>query len=304
MYLCLDCPGDTTWKDEVSIFLIRTKAIVAAFDILLIDTPYVLLAQHDNFFVRDVRYLRQLIQYMETTEGTESWLQCIHFPSTATLNYVQKVRRRYGLDLEKYCRTPARYAPLHGGSFVPLAFWYGRTHIARTRYYTEKILSDYPPKVGDHLEEIWGTRQLNEVMELKKSSKENEFEESFEDLHAKYGNYVFFESDMEGEERQHQEVLYHFSGRKARATNATSCNTVRSAYHGEHNSDTGVFHPRENSFTTARTAMAMVPGLEFAAKIDIDSETAMVGDQKSPGRSKPRSKFRQSCFHCGKKGMC
>ena len=39
------------------------RAISAAFEILSVHTPYVLIAQHDNFFVRDVNYLQQLINY-------------------------------------------------------------------------------------------------------------------------------------------------------------------------------------------------------------------------------------------------
>ena len=78
------------------------RAIAAAFNILSISTPYVMIGQHDNFFVRDVSYLRQLLLYMEKPD-TNSWLQCVHFPSTATLNYVQKVKRRYDLDISRLC---------------------------------------------------------------------------------------------------------------------------------------------------------------------------------------------------------
>lgn len=269
------------------------KAIAAAFEILSIDTPYVLIAQHDNFFVRDVHYLQQLIQYMEIEE-TKSWLQCVHFPSTATLNYAQKVQRRYSLDLERFCKG-CDDQPQMQGDFIPLIFWYGRTHIARTSYYTEKILS--PPwhriSCGDHLEEIWGTKQLNEIVELQKLKEDDAlFEAQFKHLHAKYGNYVFFENS--GNEQQQEEVLYHVSGRKVHAANVTPAdNTVHTpAVVGNINSDEkATFDPQKHSFTTARRAMAVVPGLTFAPQAD-----------GQPKNFKPQSKFRQRCFHCGEKG--
>ena len=59
------------------------RAIKAAFPI---NTPYVLIAQHDNFFVHDVNYLKDMLKFLDEEEETKSWLQSIHFVSTATLN--------------------------------------------------------------------------------------------------------------------------------------------------------------------------------------------------------------------------
>lgn len=260
------------------------RAISAAFEILSVHTPYVLIAQHDNFFVRDVTYLQQLINYMEI-ENTKSWLQCVHFPSTATLNYVQKVKRRYGLDIQQLCKkAPQDMSLIHHGVFIPLVFWYGRTHIARTKYYTEKILCEFTLKAGDHLEELWGTKQLNEVLELKKY---DDFEKMLATLHATYGNYVFF--DIEKVDEQH-EVLYHMSGRKVRAAAPVTSNDAVHSDDTESKSENATsLYPQEKSFTTARRAMAVVPGLD-----SIDD-----GKVKS---SKPQTKFRQRCFHCGEKG--
>ncbi|KAL7548360.1 hypothetical protein ACHAWF_011652, partial [Thalassiosira exigua] len=262
------------------------KAIEAAFDLI----------PHDNFFVRDVDYLPRMLRFLERGE-TESWLSCVHFPSTATLHYVEKAKRRYGIDLSGL-RVRSRGDALRG-TFVPLVFWYGRTHVARTSHFRDVILRDHPLKVGDHLEEVWGTRQLQDIAELAKGSEtsddEGGFETRFRGVHAKYGNYVFFDGDDgDGED---QEVLYHVSGRKARAALATSdrASGDPSTVGGSEPRRNSAFDPREKSFTTARRAVAVVPGLDFGPPAGGDGD----GDGNRRGGSK---KFRQRCFHCGEKG--
>ena len=114
------------------------------------------------------------------------------------------------------------------GELIPLVFWYGRTHIARTSYYTDLILGR-ELKQGDHLEELWGVHQLNEILELKKKlsidvDDNNNFETQLKMLHAPYGNFVFFEHDVNGNVQQ-KEVLYHMNGRKVRATKSIHSTT-------------------------------------------------------------------------------
>lgn len=258
------------------------RAIEAAFKTEhLISTPYILIGQHDNFFVRDVSYLTSLIRFMDN-DDTHSWLQCVHFPSTATLHYVEKVKRRYDMNISKFC------VGYNGGSFIPLVFWFGRTHLARTSYYTNFILPQCPNlQVSDHLEEIFGTKQLNELNQIK-SKNEDGFDEEFRTVHSKYGNYVYFDNDTPEEQT---EVLYHMSGRKVRAATTTSTPSeqeiprVKPGGQGSNRS----FNPQPNSFTSARRSIASVPGLEFVPP----SES---------GNNKTQKKFKQNCFHCGQKG--
>ena len=257
------------------------RAIAAAFNILSISSPYVMIGQHDNFFVRDVSYLRQLLQYMEKPE-TNSWLQCVHFPSTATLNYVQKVKRRYDLDISRLC---VDCDDVQKSKLVPLVFWYGRTMLARASYY-KQILNRFPNlKVSDHLEELLGTQQLNELNKIKRRN-DDDFDDEFRRVHARYGNYVFFDSN---DSQTQTEVLYHMSGRKVRAANtASSTETDLQQSDQANNNDAVMFNPQVNSFTTARRSVAKVPGLEFI--------TSEKGDRTM------QKKFKQNCFHCGKKG--
>ncbi|KAL7485785.1 hypothetical protein ACHAW6_011385 [Cyclotella cf. meneghiniana] len=272
------------------------------------STPYVMIAQHDNFFVRDVGYLSPLIQYMQRIEST-SWLHCLHFPSTATLNYIQKIKRRYQLDLANFCHERNDNATsLIRGVFIPLVFWYGRTHIARWEYYTKQILVKHPLRKGDHLEEIWGTKQLRHLMELKTLDNMTEFDESFRRVHAMYGNYVFFEASKENgilDDNQH-EVLYHLSGRKVRAGTLCQSNIAHLSSSMAKPMDRNClqkrspFHPHGGSFTIARRATAVVPGLEV---IDATSSIGNTSSTRSENNTQLlHGRFKQRCFHCGEKG--
>jgi len=182
------------------------------------------------------------------------------------------------------CKRPQS---LLDGELIPLVFWYGRTHIARTSYYKNKILCR-ELKQGDHLEELWGTQQLNEILVV---ADNNDFETQFKMLHAPYGNYVFFEHDMDGNVQQ-KEVLYHMNGRKVRAT-ISSGKSMHSTSEDITSSSSTVqtsFKPHRNSFTTAKSTVAVVQGLEY---VDDSSQTKSSSKQK---------KFKQNCFHCGEKG--
>mmetsp|Transcript_21330 Transcript_21330/g.43797 ORF Transcript_21330/g.43797 Transcript_21330/m.43797 type:complete len:486 (+) Transcript_21330:101-1558(+) len=309
------------------------KAIATAFDQLNISTPYVMIAQHDNFFIRDVQYLQQILNFMDD-DDSKSWLQCVHFPSTATLKYVPKIKRRYGLDLENFCRphksrglsqTAEKLCDLDG-TFVPLIFWYGRTHIARTTYYTDMILRHFPLNVGDHLEELWGTRQLREILQCSAKTKSKNGHESedntaqtspddvesrFRKVHDKYGNYVFFDNSHSSKctppakdvNFEQHEVIYHLSGRKARAaTNNASEAEINYSFQIHQSPSVQRYAPQGTSFTTARRALALVPGLEFPHTKECQQELCQSESDVSQLRPIPKRIFKQRCFHCGEKG--
>lgn len=239
-----------------------------------------MIAQHDNFFVADVP-LRSVLDAIKK----QPWVKCVHFLSTATIDYKKKIRLRYGLELESK-QVEGLDWPL-----VPLAFWYGRTHVARTDYY-EKFVLRRPLRTGDHLEELLGQTQLEDMVRR-----------SPQLAHGLYGNYVL---------DQGREVLYHLSGRRARA--ATKNDEGRE---GTRNSDQKEYYicqdrPENSckeaplspssimptstlnqncgrSYTSARSCRAVVPGLELPRA-------------KKNASSPPQGRFRQKCFHCGVKG--
>ena len=247
-------------------------AIKAAFDMGLVTTPFVMVAQHDNFFVSDVS-LPSILEAMTHTE----WIKCLHFISTATLDYVKKSRRRYGIDLEPFVRHDVDNLD---GSLVPLLFWYGRTAISRTDYYNSFVLKERTLRVGDHFEELLGVEELRDIEKR-----------GVAEAHPFWGNFVL---------DQGKEVLYHLSGRRVRAAAADpSSDEMLDNGHefrlsgGESDILPGQAPTDEacGSFTTARSVRAVVAGLEI-----IPIEESIDND------GVPQGKFKQKCFRCGKKG--
>ena len=244
-------------------------AIKEAFDMGLVTTPFVMVAQHDNFFVSDVD-----LPFVLEILIDNDWIKCFHFISTATMDYVTKIKRRYDIDLEPFVRQNTGNLK---GSVIPLLFWYGRTAISRTDYYTDFVLKERTLRVGDHLEELLGEKQLRDIQER-----------GVEAAHSQWGNFVL---------DQGREVIYHLSGRRVRAADPNKESVDRSDRDKFASSAMGVTNtlpgkaPTDEScgsFTTARSVRAIVPGLEI-----IPSE------RKDGGA---RGKFKQKCFLCGKKG--
>jgi hypothetical protein len=144
-------------------------------------------------------------------------------------------------------------------------------------------------------------------MELKKLDNMNEFDESFHRVHAIYGNYVFFEASQENgilDDNQH-EVLYHLSGRKVRAGTFCQSDVAHLSSSMAKPVDRNClqkrsFNPHVGSFTTARRAMAVVPGLKVigaSPPLGNPSSTHYENNTQSL-----QGRFKQRCFHCGVKG--
>jgi hypothetical protein len=267
------------------------RAIEAAF-LSQVKTPFVMIAQHDNFFVKDVP-LRSVLLAMKTNV----WAKAIHFPATATLNYQQKVQKRYGITIQERRMDDSCF------KLVPLVFWYGRTHVARSDYYRDFVLKNRTLRVGDHLEELLGETQLRDILQNGMSA------------HEPYGNYVLHSNSQEGNNNnsnnKEEEVLYHLSGRRAveevvveqdnhtnPGTSSDNSNLVdpkndrrkillTDNHHHHHHDTTAVGN---NSFTTARSCRAVVPGLSLPP-LPTTTRT-----------SAPKGRFKQKCFHCGVKG--
>ena len=93
---------------------------------------------------------------------------------------------------------------------------------------------------------------------------EDSFRDAFGKLHTTYGNCVLFENAAQGDDSQ--EVLYHLSGCKVQATTTNEMAGGHEMVTQEKSDEKVTFEPKENSFTTARRAMAVVPGLEFISE--------------------------------------
>lgn len=235
----------------------------------IVTTPLVMICQHDNFFINTAP-LRDVVHAMHKERGLGVGANCIHFLSTATMNYTSKVRRRYHIDLGDPIIAKGLQYPL-----VPLIFWYGRSHISYSDYVRTHCLSRHLP-LGSHLEELLGEKQLNDIITRGINA------------HKEYGTYVL---------EQGKEILYHFSGRRARqdcdnqSWNKYKMSTCNDDQHKNlHGSITTTIH--EGSFTVARFCKAVVPGLAFPLDQE-KNQGSLVLHKKT---------FKQRCFHCGTKG--
>mmetsp|Transcript_17712 Transcript_17712/g.26414 ORF Transcript_17712/g.26414 Transcript_17712/m.26414 type:complete len:449 (-) Transcript_17712:276-1622(-) len=312
------------------------RGIKAAFmEYNLITTPFVMICQHDNFFIQNVP-LRSCVHLMSDYEGLGVGLSCLHFMSTATMNYTAKIRKRYNLDIASAvvpidhiiaASADVGTYPNEGGGggdfevngtkLIPLVFWYGRTHLAYTNYYTNFIL-DRNIQTGDHLEELLGVLQLRDICER-----------GLDVAHKDYGNFVL--------DQGCGEVIYHLSGRRVRAAaTAPSISSVPSlpsvkdnSVVNDQNVNDGVDRSSQNktvdeteskastattvaptkttssnngntaqtqAFTTAKSCKAIVPGLEI---IPDEQQSSSKNDTNKNPRQK---RFKQRCFHCGIKG--
>ena len=245
-----------------------------------INTPFVMIGQHDNFFVREAP-VRTIVQAWHRTAGLGVGANCVHFPSTSTLHYLDKIQKRYGLTMEAKSSTAPELKEM---SLVPLVFWYGRTHISTAEYFRKVIFQTKCPNLSpkDHLEELLGPTQLADILERGTHA------------HAEYGTYVIQpnQKDQNGIVKEEKEVLYHLSGRRARATNEQEDNTspALTRITTESQTSSTLKAVYGNSFTHARSCKAIVPGL------------TIVGNDSSDKPKNQQKKFKQKCFHCGQKG--
>ena len=236
----------------------------------IVTTPLVMVCQHDNFFINETPFRHVVTAMIEEPFGLGIGANCIHFLSTATMNYQDKIKRRYNLDL-----SPVKVKSLQY-DLVPLVFWYGRSHLTYSSYVRDYVLNR-PLAKGSHLEELLGEKQLHDILSKRRMSDEDAIK-----AHRQYGTYVL---------DQKIEVLYHLSGRRARQAtdNHHQQTTLGEIGQGYTQGQGQRFQPLDTSFTTARSCRAVVPGLVLT----------MTDEETSTPSSK---KFKQKCFRCGMKG--
>jgi len=306
------CPHTTGGGGSIELVRLETRhgsapAIRAAMS-KFVSTPLVMICQHDNFFVNEAPLREVVHALLREPRGLGIGAHCVHFLSTATLNYREKIKRRYKLDIGKAVRVKHLKDPL-----LPLVFWYGRSHVTYSDYVRSHCLNrELAP--GSHLEELLGEKQLHDI--LKGGGMDTHRE--------KYGTYVL---------DQGHEVLYHMSGRRVKAANSddddddavdvavavTDSSPEISAQNQATTIRTGITtrecktndatqeqqqqrqqQPLEGSFTTARETIAKVPGLAFIMSEGEKQKGA--NNNKSNTNTTKKKPFKQKCFYCGVKG--
>ena len=239
-----------------------------------VRTPLVLVVQHDYVFTRQVDLCPACTAILSPRWPT---VHAVGLQAMATVDYPQKCRSRYGIDIERYALplpSPLEEARLALGlecnatsqlnaprsstpRLLPTLLWYDKTHVARKSYYLNFVLRLCE---GEFPEDTFGQAELADI-------KANGME-----AHLKYGNYVL--------DQGREPTIYHLSGRKAVAMdNGGGLEDGISLVHDD-GTDAGGGN--------ARAHTAVVAGLGRAAN----------GGADAAGQKR----FKQQCFKCGEKG--
>lgn len=94
----------------------------------LVSTSHVMVVQHDHIFLETV----PLVELLNTMKRHPDDLKYVGFQSFHTMNYPRYIMSRYQIDIS----ATDRFGPL---SFIPLLFWYDKTHICSCDYYREFV---------------------------------------------------------------------------------------------------------------------------------------------------------------------
>jgi hypothetical protein len=156
-------------------------------------TPFVMVVQHDQLFLRGF----DVLGVLGAMHSAPTTLRYISLQSRTTLHYSRRVAERFGFQL-----TELRQAPL-GSPLLPLLMWYDKPHIVWTDYLRTRVYASGILRPGDFVEDVFGRAQMEDI---KKHGM---------DAHSRYGTWVLCDDDT-------SPVTYHLSGRKVLAQQATA----------------------------------------------------------------------------------
>mmetsp|Transcript_94971 Transcript_94971/g.207720 ORF Transcript_94971/g.207720 Transcript_94971/m.207720 type:complete len:438 (-) Transcript_94971:505-1818(-) len=131
-----------------------------------VETPFVLVHQHDLEFMFDFNLPRVL----DVLEDESNDVKYVGMPLLTNLHYEAIAYQHHGVRVEEV---------LVGGlKLVPIVFWYDSTHITSVSHYGSLVFSElenYRP--GDFVEETFGVRQRADIMAKTMA------------IHPRYGTY-------------------------------------------------------------------------------------------------------------------
>ena len=155
----------------------------------LIATPYVLVAQHDWVFERNVP-LAKILQTMDDFDQ----VKYVGFLSKWNLDYSELRALRMGFPSAEIHDAPWDL------NLCRLYFWYDRTHVCKTAHYQSLVFCNHGLKRGHFIEDTFGQAMMKDIREGKTESDSLE-------RHAKYGTFLYFQEPD-------QVYLRHLHGRK------------------------------------------------------------------------------------------
>lgn len=151
-----------------------------------IQTPFVLVHQHDLEFMFDFRLSRVL----DVLEDDGNDVQYVGMPLLVNLHYEACAWQHHGVRVNEMA--------VGGLRLVPLVFWYDSTHITSVEHYQSLIFGPHEKyRPGDFVEETFGVRQRLDVMAKGM------------DVHAKYGTYHCLSHSLDGSRRP---LICHLNG--------------------------------------------------------------------------------------------
>ena len=141
----------------------------------IVDTRYVLVAQHDYCFERSVD-LFSVTQAMADSSGGVSY---VLMPSQSTRGYIHKISSQYRIKLE------AEMQDFGSTQLCPLLFWYDKTHIAEREHYIKTVFDSGRVGQGQFIEDTLGQEMLAEC----KTSHD------WRAAHRPYATYLLMDDD-------------------------------------------------------------------------------------------------------------
>ncbi|CAE8618065.1 unnamed protein product [Polarella glacialis] len=152
-----------------------------------VETPYVLVHQHDLEFTFDFN----LEKVLDVLDDDTNSVKYVGLPLLVNLHYESIAWQHHGVRVKKEAHK--------GVDLVPVIFWYDSTHITSVRHYQTLVFG--PEEVytaGNFVEETFGVRQRNDVMAKGM------------DVHAaKYGTYHCLSHALDGSRRP---LIMHLNG--------------------------------------------------------------------------------------------
>jgi len=144
------------------------RAVRAA--LALVETPYVLICQHDNLFVRPVD-LQSVVRVMEANREE---LKCVHLVSPKTTfeekedggASFRRVEDRLGrlAGGARRFAAPADGEPGTSMTFWPMPSWLERNHVCSTEHYRDFVLGPGTRlKPGQFIEETFGQHMRRDL---------------------------------------------------------------------------------------------------------------------------------------------
>eukprot|EP00038_Savillea_parva_P012738 m.206635 g.206635 ORF g.206635 m.206635 type:complete len:446 (+) comp23430_c0_seq1:51-1388(+) len=147
-----------------------------------VDTPFVLIVQHDRSFVASFP-LADALAAMEQ----EPAVKYLGLPTTSNINYEHKVKSRYHIDLAPYALSVC------GLRLMPMMAWLDSTHLATAEHYRSFVFGPRRLTRGNFIEADLGQAQIREITTRGMSA------------HTEYGTYLLDTGD--------EQIVAHFNGR-------------------------------------------------------------------------------------------